>query len=247
MKNVPIELETIGLSSLFTRTGVRDSMKKWSMGFFLLAMVPGYLFAAPVDLNSEAGRINYSIGYQVGSDFKKEGWTFDAERFVQGVRAALENTTPALSPAEMNKTLTDVKKRVLASETRSARESDTSFLAQHAREDGVVVLPSGVQYKVLRTGEGKMPTLKDSVTIQYKVSKAGGPEIATAYPESKPRTYALNKALPGLQETMLMMKEGSRWEIVLPPGPALGNRGEALEPAGILVYDLELISVQSGN
>lgn len=214
----------------------------------VLAILPiSVLAAPPAELSSEVGRINYSIGYQVGSDFVNEGWTFDVDRFVQGVRAALESATPALPAEEMNKTLSDLKKKVVASQATSAKESDSAFLAQHAKGEGVVILPSGVRYKVLRAGEGKMPTLKDSVTIQYKVRKAGGPEIATSYPESKPRTYELSKALPGLQEALLLMKEGSRWEIILPPGPAVGNKGEGLETAGVLVYDLELVSVQSGK
>lgn len=214
----------------------------------VLAVVPfSSLAAEPVALTSETGRTNYSIGYQVGNDFKKEGWTFDADRFVQGVRAALESATPALPVAEMNKTLADLKKKIVAGQATSAKESDALFLTQHAKAEGVVILPSGVQYKVLQVGDGKMPTLKDSVTIKYKVNRAGGAEIATGYPDSNPKTYALAQALPGLQEVLLLMKEGSRWEIILPPGPAAGSKGEALEAAGVLIYDLELVSVQAGK
>ena len=214
----------------------------------VLAVLPfSSLAAEPAALTSETGRTNYSIGYQVGSDFKKEGWTFDAERFVQGVRAALESATPALPAEEMNKTLAELKKKIVASQTASAKESDAAFLTQHAKAEGVVVLPSGVQYKVLQMGAGKMPTLKDDVTIKYKVSRPGGPEIATGYPDSNPKTYALAKALPGLQEVLLLMQEGARWEVILPPGPPAGSKGEALESAGVLIYDLELISVQAGK
>ena len=89
--------------------------------------------------------------------------------------------------------------------------------------------------------------MKDDVTIKYRVNRIDGREIATGYPDAALRTYPLKKAIPGLKEVLLLMREGAVWQVVLPPGPALGSRGEALEGTGVLVYELELVSVQPGK
>jgi FKBP-type peptidyl-prolyl cis-trans isomerase FklB len=129
----------------------------------------------------------------------------------------------------------------------TAKQADAAFLAENAKKEGVITLPSGVQYKVLREGIGRKPILKDNVTIKYRVSRVDGKEISTGYADTKPKTYPLEKALPGLQEVLQLMKEGSICRIILPPGRAPAGRGEALENAGVLIYEMELVSVQPGG
>ena len=237
-----------GCSESFPVYKKRGGMKNVLIGFIVLVLLPGVCLAADkMELKNETERINYSVGYQVGGDFKRQGWKLNPELLVQGIRDALENADPLMSPEQMNATLVNLKKKLVADQQVTAKQVDVAFLAENARKEGVIVLPSGVQYKVVKGGTGKQPTLKDSVTIRYRVGRVDGKEIATGYPDSKPKTYPLGKALPGLQEVLKLMKEGSVWQIVLPPGPALGARGEALENAGVLIYELELVSVQSGE
>ena len=166
---------------------------------------------------------------------------------LQGIRDAVNRANPLMSPEQMSTTLVNLKKKLEADQQTKAKEADAAFLAENSKKEGVVVLPSGVQYKVIKNGTGKQPTLKDSVVIQYQVSRIDGQKAVPINPDNKPKTYPLEKALPGLQEVLQLMKEGSIWQIVLPPGPALGTRGEALERAGVLVYELELVSVQDGK
>ncbi len=196
---------------------------------------------------NETKKINYSVGYQIGGDFRRQGWELDAELLVLGIRDALGQAEPLLPPEQMNATLANLKKKIVVEQRETARLADAAFLAANAGKAGVVILPGGVQYKVIKQGAGKQPTLKDSVTIRYRVSRVNGREIATGYPDSGPKTYPLQKALPGLQKVLPLMAEGALWQIVLPPGPALGTRGEALENAGVLIYELELVSVEPGN
>lgn len=223
-------------------------MKKISIVCLGIILVSGVCLAAEkIELKNEMDRINYSIGYQIGGDFQRQGWKLNSELMTQGMRDALDHTTPLLSQEQMNTTLKVMKKQLVADQQHKSKEAEKAFLAANAKKEGVVVLPSGVQYKVIKEGAGKQPTLKDSVTVQYRVGRIDGQAITTGYPDSKPKTYPLMKALPGLQEVLQLMKEGSVWHIVLPSGPALGGRGEALVNAGVLVYELELVSVQPGD
>ncbi|HOG17106.1 MAG TPA: FKBP-type peptidyl-prolyl cis-trans isomerase N-terminal domain-containing protein [Syntrophales bacterium] len=196
---------------------------------------------------TDAQKISYSIGYQIGGDFLRQGWELDAGMLTQGVLDAAGKSAPKIPPAQMNAILTNLKKKLVADQRVTVKQAEESFLAANAKKEGVVVLPDGVQYKVVKSGDGRQPTMNDDVTIRYRVSRIDQQEIPTGYPDAGPRTYPLKKALPGLKEVLLLMKEGAVWQVVLPPGPALGSRGEALENAGVLVYELELVSVQPGK
>jgi FKBP-type peptidyl-prolyl cis-trans isomerase FklB len=213
-----------------------------------LVLLPGVCLAADkMELKSEAERISYSVGYQIGGDFKSQGVELNPEVLIQGIQDALKTNEPLLSREKMNAILVDLKKKILIHQQVMAKQADAAFLVENARKEGVIILPSGVQYKVLRDGGGKKPVLKDNVTIKYRVSQVDGKEIATGPPDSKPKTYPLEKALPGLQEVLQLMKEGSICQIILPPGRAPGGRGEGLQNAGVLIYELELVSVQPGE
>ena len=223
-------------------------MKKIIMGCLFVVLIHGLCLAeSKVVPNNETDRINYSIGYQIGGDFQRQGWKLNSEMLTQGIRDAVENADPLISPEQMNTTLVSLKKKLVAGQQGSFKQAGAAFLTENAVKEGVVVLPSGVQYKVFKDGAGKQPSLNDSVTIRYRVSRVDGQAISTDYPSSKPKTYPLKKALPGLQEVLQLMKEGSVWQVVIPPGPALGTTGEALENAGVLLYQLELVSVQAGK
>ncbi len=223
-------------------------MKRVLVGFIGMVLLPVVCLAADkVELKNETEKINYSVGYQIGGDFRRQGMELNSEILAQGIRDALENADPLMPPEQMKATLVNLKKKLLADQQVTAKQAGAAFIAENAKKEGVIVLPSGVQYKVLRDGDGRKPTFKDIVTIKYRVSRVDGKEIAAGYPDSKPKTYPLAKALPGLQEVLPLMKEGSVWQIVLPPGRALGARGEALENAGVLIYEMELVSVQPGG
>lgn len=210
-----------------------------------LFLIPGICLAADkIEIKTEMDKINYSIGYQMGGDFQRQGWKYNAEIMNRGILDATGNQTkPLMSTDEMNAVLIGMKKQLVADQQTTARQADALFLAENAKKEGVIVLQSGVQYKIIKEGSGKKPTLQDNVNIRYKVSRPGGKDIATGYPTTEPKIYPMKKALPGLREVLQLMKEGSIWQIVLPPGPAMGMKSEAIEKAGILVYEMELVSV----
>lgn len=221
-------------------------MKKIFTVFVGIIVMCGVSLAADkVELKDDSDRVNYSIGYQIGGDFQRQHWELRADVLMKGLKDAMNHEQPQMSQEEMNGVLQMLKKKLTADQQKEARENDKAFLEANAKKEGVVVLPGGVQYRIIKEGTGKKPTLADSVVIKYQVSRVVGKKIVAASAETKPTTYELKKALPGLRETLQLMKEGAVWEIVLPPGPSRGVRGEALESGPVLIYEMELLTVKA--
>jgi FKBP-type peptidyl-prolyl cis-trans isomerase FklB len=215
-----------------------------------LVLLSGICLAADkkMEIKSEEDKINYSVGYQIGGDFKAQGVALTPDVLVQGIRDALNKNEPLLSKEQMSTTLINLKKKVLADQQRqekqaaeTVRKANADFLKENAKQKGVTVLPSGVQYKVLKAGSGKKPTLKDSITINYRVTRVDGKEI-TSNAANAPKTYPVAQAIPGLQEVLPLMAEGAKWQIVLPTASASGGR-DPLDDMGVMIYEMELVSV----
>lgn len=225
-------------------------MKNIFIGFVVVAVFFDICSAAgTVELKTDVDKINYSVGYQIGGDFKSQEVELNPDALVQGIRDALYNTTPLLSRDQMNETLVELKRKILAEQlaqdkkaAAENRKASSAFLAENAKQKGVTVLPDGVQYKILKEGTGKKPTLKDEVNIHYRITRVDGKEIGSTYGGDKPKSYPVAKAIPGLKEVMLLMPEGSKWQIVLPTSVASGGR-DPLDDMGVMIYEMELLSV----
>ena len=220
-------------------------------GFFGFILLPFVCLAADkVELKNDTDRINYSVGYQIGGDFKAQGVELNPEALVQGIQDALKKNEPLMSSEQMNTTLVNLKKKITADQQSAQklaaaenRKAGAAFLEQNAKQKDVTVLPSGVQYKVLKEGTGRKPTLKDDVSVHYRITRVDGKEIASTY-GGKPKISPLAKAIPGLQEVLPLMQEGAKSQIVLPPTSTASGRRDPLDDMGVLIYELELISVQ---
>lgn len=225
-------------------------MKSWIIGVLGLTLLSGArAWGEEPVLKGGKDRINYSVGYQIGGDFKRQGVELDPEILVQGIRDALGGTQPLMPAEEMHTTLMDLKRKIVTGEKerRRAREEKLlkegrEFLAENAKKEGIVTMASGLQYQVLQEGSGRKPALQDNVTVNYRGTKIDGTEFDSSSKEGKPATFPLRKVIPGWQEALPMMKEGARWKLFLPPGLAFGDKGP-LE-AQTVVYEIELMAVQ---
>lgn len=196
-------------------------------------------------LSSETDYVNYSIGYQVGSDFKAQSWELDPKVMVQGIQDAISGSKPLLSDDLMKATLANMKRKLVVAQRQAAldyKRASQDFMKENAKKEGVVVLPSGVQYKVLREGTGKTPTLSDTIRVHFKLFKVDGTEVGSTYPNGDPRVVPVASAIPGLREVLTLMKEGAKYQIVLPAGMAGSNREK--DDAGAAIYEMELISIK---
>ncbi len=204
-------------------------------------------------LVDEQDRISYSVGYQVGGDFKRQGLELDAEALVRGIQDAMSGAEPAMPEAEMRKTLIELKQRVMAAQQQAQREqaakneeAGKAFLEENGKKEGVKTLPSGLQYLILAEGEGEAPEAADTVTVHYRGTLIDGTEFDSSYSRNQPATFALNRVIKGWTEGLQLMKPGAKYKLFIPPGLAYGERGTGAKigPQSTLVFEVELLSVQ---
>jgi FKBP-type peptidyl-prolyl cis-trans isomerase FklB len=201
------------------------------------------------ELTSERDRVSYSLGHQMGSDLRQQGKEIDPQTLLEGIRDGIADADPQISPEVMRSLLLDTKKQIVArqrSEKLEMREQrlgeGARFLEENSKRKGVVVLPNGLQYEILREGKGQKPGPTDKVIVHYEGTLIGGRVTGSSYRKGKPETFYVNGVMKGLTQAFQLMREGAKWKVFIPPDLAIGNRGELANRT--LIYDLELLSVE---
>jgi FKBP-type peptidyl-prolyl cis-trans isomerase FklB len=207
---------------------------------------------AEMKLDTPKSRISYTIGLNIGKDFSNQEMDIDPDILLIGIKDSLEGREPKLSEEEMIAEVqafqTDMQTRqtekIRALAEKNLAESE-AFLAENAKQEGVVVLGSGLQYKVIEPGSGKSPTADSTVTVHYRGSLVDGTEFDSSYSRNEPATFPVSGVIPGWTEALPLMKEGAKWQLVIPPQLAYGERGagNTIGPNAALVFDVELISI----
>lgn len=199
-------------------------------------------------LEDETARTSYSLGYQIGGDFKRQNIGINAEAVIQGIQDALSGAEPKMPAAEITATLADTKQKIVADQRKRAVERElqmvaegNQFLEENAKKEGVVTTESGLQYKVIQEGTGKSPGPLDQVTVQYRGRLVDGTEFDSSYKKGKPATFRLNGVIKGWSEGLQLMKEGGKAELYIPQKLAYGDRGPLGHRA--LIFEVELLSV----
>jgi len=219
-------------------------------GVVLCLLTSPLLAADALNFEDETTRINYSLGHQIGGDFKRQGVEMNAEAVVQGIRDALSGAESKMTPAEMSATLTELKRKVVANQRQRnvERELDyikegKEFLEQNARKEGVITTDSGLQYKVIKQGTGKSPGPEDQVTVHYKGTMVDGKPFDSSYKKNKPATFRVNGVIKGWSEGLQLMKEGGKSQLFMPQNLAYGKRGPLAHRT--LIFEVELLKVEN--
>ncbi|MDZ4349203.1 MAG: FKBP-type peptidyl-prolyl cis-trans isomerase N-terminal domain-containing protein [Xanthomonadaceae bacterium] len=210
------------------------------------------------DTTSEKGKLSYAVGYEIGRDLNQRKLEVDIATVVRAIQEGYAQSTPAVSPEEMGAALQKMQEKAVA-EARAEFERVSNenkarsdrFLADNRSKSGVQVLPSGIQYRVIETGNGSQPGANSEVQIHFRGSLASGQEFASTYAaqggqEPTPMSLVVKDSpIAGLQEVLPMMKAGSRWEIFLPPEKAYGNTPRSpIGPNQAVIFDVRLVSVK---
>ena len=203
-------------------------------------------------LKDQKDKESYSLGYQFGQSLKLQGLDINLEVYTSGIRDALGGTKPPLSPEEMQKTVSELQQRIVAARQKELQElagknlaEGKAFLEENKKKEGVKTLPSGLQYKILKEGSGKTPKATDEVTVNYKGTLINGTEFDSSYKRGKPATFPVDKIIRGWTEALQLMKEGSKWQLFIPPELGYGDRGGGpIPPNSTLIFEVELISVK---
>jgi len=190
---------------------------------------------------------------ELGENFKKEGLEINLDILARGAKDAMADNT-VLSAKERDDVLAkfqnDFKLRQ-ASELKKLAEDNKKageqYRVSNKTKPGVIVLASGLQYKIIEQGAGKTPTANDSVTVDYEGKVISGEVFDSSYKRGKPVSFAVTDVIPGWKEALTLMKAGSTWEIVVPPNLAYGERGLGgpIGPNETLLFKIKLISVNT--
>jgi len=208
-----------------------------------------------VEVKSITPNVAYAVGVDTARNLKRQGIELDADFLVRGLREAFLGEKLLMPDSELRKSENlyqiELKQKrnqaraVLARERADQRKKGEAFLAKNRTNEGVVTLPSGLQYKILKPGDGKKPTEADTVEVNYRGIFINGTEFDGSKP-GQPATFEIKKVIPGWREALKLMPVGAKWQLFIPSELAYGaqGKGEQIGPYATLIFEVELISVK---
>jgi len=192
---------------------------------------------------------SYSIGVNMVRNFKQQGIDFDQEMLIKGIKDALSGEKLLMSDQDIRITMSglqaELKQKML--DERGMAKKAYLFLDENKMKAGVVALPSGLQYKILKAGNGRTPADADTVEINYLGAHIDGTEFDSIHRTGKPAAFKVKDAvIPGLSEALKLMSVGSKWQVFIPPHLAYGEQGLSpnVGPFETLIFEIKLLSVK---
>ena len=210
--------------------------------------------AAITALKTPKDKFSYALGMNLGASLHKQAVDVDPNMVAQGLRAALAGGKTLLTQEEAQAALMEVQNELRKKQQEKMqvageanKKEGEAFLASNKAKEGVVTLPSGLEYKILKEGTGPKPTASDSVVCNYRGTLINGTEFDSSYKRGQPATFPVGQVIKGWTEALQMMPVGSTWQLFIPPDMAYGPRGPSPEigPNATLVFEVELLSIKA--
>jgi FKBP-type peptidyl-prolyl cis-trans isomerase len=214
-------------------------------------------------LKSQKEKISYAVGMDLGNQLRKMSVDVDTAVFGHGLKDALSGGKTLMTEEQVRAAVSELQaemKRRQASARKGTDDDKTelallagynkrvgdAFLAENQKKEGVVTLPSGLQYKVLKPGEGKKPTIDDTVVCHYRGTLLDGTEFYNSYKRNQSMTFAIKGGvIKGWGEALQLMPVGSKWQLFVPPHLAYDDKGSGpIGPNATLIYEVELLSIK---
>jgi FKBP-type peptidyl-prolyl cis-trans isomerase FklB len=209
--------------------------------------------AAPLTLKTQKEKFSYSLGMKMGENLHKQSVPVDPAIFARGMRDALAGGKTLLTDEEaqavlgqMQKEMHDKQQAKMQEEGAGNKKEGDAFLAANKSKEGVVALPSGLQYKILKAGTGPKPTANDTVECNYRGTLINGKEFDSSYKRGQPADFPVGGVIKGWTEALQLMPVGSKWQLFVPADLAYGDRGAGADigPGETLIFEVELMSIQ---
>ena len=203
-----------------------------------------------VDLEDSDNQVGYSLGVNIGMNLLQQGITADVQvdAFIAGLSDALSDTVQMDEAAMATAIQLFMQQQQEAAQSALADNlaASEAFLAENGQQDGVVTLPSGLQYRVLASGEGESPTTTDSVLAHYHGTLTDGTVFDSSVDRGEPATFGLSQVIAGWTEALQLMKVGDKWRLFIPPSLAYGEASPtpAIPPNSALIFDVELLEIR---
>ena len=207
----------------------------------------------PPTLKTEKDKLSYSFGVSVGKNMKQQGIDVNVEALSRGMKDALAGEKLLMTEEEIQATMTAFDNDFRAKKAQAAKgaaadnkKAGEAFLAENKTKKGVVTLPSGLQYSVIKTGTGKKPTDADTVECHYKGTLIDGTECDSSYKRGQPASFPVSGVIPGWTEALKLMPVGSKWQLFVPSSLGYGERGTgaAIGPNSTLIFEVELLGIK---
>jgi FKBP-type peptidyl-prolyl cis-trans isomerase len=205
-------------------------------------------------LKTQKDKVSYALGMNLGTNLHKQSVEVDPAIVLRGLRDALAASKTLLTDDEARAALMHLTAEVRKKQEdkmklggEANRKEGEEFLAANKTKDGVVALPSGLQYKILTEGTGPKPAATDSVVCNYRGTLINGTEFDSSYKRGQPATFQVNGVIKGWTEALQLMPVGSKWQLFIPSELAYGDRGAGpqIGAGATLIFEVELLSIQA--
>ena len=206
-----------------------------------------------VKLNDYMDTVSYSVGVDIGKSFRYQEMDIDPDAMARGLSDAFSDKETILTDEEIQSTLINFRqvfqqkqREVAQRKAQEAAVAEEAYLAESASKQGVVSLPSGLQYKVITPGDGPSPLTTDKVKVHYKGSLADGTIFDSSYDRGQPTSFTVSGVIKGWTEALLLMQVGSKWELTIPSKLGYGARGSGgkIPPNSTLLFEVELLGIE---
>lgn len=204
-------------------------------------------------MNDQKDKVSYSIGLDIGNTLKRQSIDVNEPALSRGIQDALSGAKPALTEEQMKDAMQTFRKDMMAKqETARKAEADKNaaagqkFLEENKKKPGVKTTASGLQYKVLKEGNGPTPKSTDTVKVNYRGTTVDGTEFDSSYKRGEPATFPVDRVIKGWTEGLQLMKVGSKYQLFIPADLGYGEQGAGSDigPNSTLIFDVDLLGIQ---
>lgn len=211
--------------------------------------------SAPVTLTTQKEKVSYAIGMQIGKNLTREGVDIDTAIFLRGLVDVVTGSKPLLTDEEARAVIAKLQQETMVkreaemkAQGETNKKEGAAFLAENKKKEGVVTLPSGLQYKIVKQGTGPKPVATDNVVCNYRGTLINGKEFDSSYKRGQPATFPVGAVIKGWTEILQLMPVGSKYQVWIPSELAYGTQAPPeIGPNATLIFDIELIEIKKGD
>ncbi len=214
----------------------------------LLAVLVASSVAAEDKFKSKQEEVGYAIGMNIGTSMRNQKLDVDPNQIAAGIVAAFKGDKTILTVTEMQQILTTFQQKMQQEQMSKAAiavEEGKKYLAANSKKKGVITLDSGLQYKVIKSGDGAQPTAGSTVQVNYRGTLIDGSEFDSSYKRGKPATFPVSQVIKGWTEALQLMHVGDKWELTIPADIAYGKQSPSpqIPPNSTLLFEIELLKI----
>ncbi len=212
---------------------------------FIKIFILGFVSLNAQNINTEMEKVSYSLGVNIASSLKQQGWELDAKSLSDAFVDVFNGNKLLIDEKEASSILQNYQQKIANKTLEKNSTLGKEFLEKNAKKDGVITTSSGLQYKVLKEGDGDSPKETDKVEVHYHGTLIDGTVFDSSVDRGESITFPVNGVIPGWVEALQLMKTGAKYKLFIPSDLAYGNRGQGkIGPNSTLIFEVELISIK---